>query len=562
MASIGMWARYLRHVPVRKVFGRGLHELRIRTVVVPWSLEPRQEVALRFDGIHGFARQYVVLGERYKDASLMYAGTFSSRGTTVEFGSVRQVTWTSSPATQTAHPQWHHDLASFSYLLPLSNTDPIKTLELAAELCESVDRTAPPALGRRPAFAQSPLALSLRIMALTCVLEAAQPDKGAPSFPAAAGVTRHIQRSERMLQWTLERHLGYNHTVFAHAALSVARTLRFGRPGAHARDFLDEVRRYLLPDGFWAERSPTYHIHVLFLVRAILGLCDHELHVRQGLEDVAKRMTAALGVVTHPDGEIATFNDASIGDAVSPSEVGWKRPRLDESKQVLPHAGFARMWNRDYCVIMDAGPMGPNDVIGHGHADFLSLEVAVGGARLIVDPGVASVAAGAARVWTRSAQWHNGPTLEGAEPAEFFGAWRVGFRGTAWFEDGGVDAELVGACDGYKALAGVVRRQVRLSPSRITWTDSFERPPSLRAFARFIFDGSWNVSPESPTSLRIQHQTRNLALRFASQDAVVTSCSNDFYYPYGPALAKSATFVRFAMEKCEATYCLEIDEGM
>ena len=72
-------------------------------------------------------------------------------------------------------------------------------------------------------------------------------------------------------------------------------------------------------------------------------------------------------------------------------------------------------------VICDAGPIGPDYVPGHGHADLFSFELSLNGARLVVDSGVASYEAGPMRQYCRSTRAHNTLEIDGQGPGRVCG---------------------------------------------------------------------------------------------------------------------------------------------
>ncbi len=78
---------------------------------------------------------------------------------------------------------------------------------------------------------------------------------------------------------------------------------------------------------------------------------------------------------------------------------------------------------------MDAGPIGPDYLPGHGHGDMFSYELSLDGRRVVVDGGTSTYEAGPERDWVRSTRAHNTVEIAGEDQCEFFGAFRVGRRG-------------------------------------------------------------------------------------------------------------------------------------
>jgi hypothetical protein len=257
-------------------------------------------------------------------------------------------------------------------------------------------------------------------------------------------------------------------------------------------------------------------------------------------------MTDALGTVVHPDGEIAVFNDAAINDAVRPSVVGWTRSDDEAGVSVLEEAGYARLWAPGVSIVLDAGPMGPDEVIGHGHADFLSIEVSIDGQRLVVDPGVASINGGPLREWTRSAKSHNGPTFASLEPAEFFGTWRVGRRGRAWLDrDEQPDDALsvTGVCNGYTDRAPV-KRTVSVGRDQLRWTDRARRQPGDLVTSTYIVPSSWDIA-EGDGCIVLTHRHTGTRVSWLARGARLLQTGSTTAYPYGPMAPIEAVALKF-----------------
>jgi hypothetical protein len=138
--------------------------------------------------------------------------------------------------------------------------------------------------------------------------------------------------------------------------------------------------------------------------------------------------------------------------------------------ETLPDAGYGRIYHDDIFVLFDAGPIGPASNPGHGHADFLSVEVDIAGRRFIVDPGTYQYSTGPRRMHDRAAAQHNGPAVKGVEPVSYNGAFRVGRLAQASLvapEGPGGDAlagELV-------LSPGLLRRDIKLVADGLSISD-------------------------------------------------------------------------------------------
>jgi uncharacterized heparinase superfamily protein len=238
-----------------------------------------------------------------------------------------------------------------------------------------------------------------------------------------------IARQTLWLEHNLETHIQANHLLENLVALACVASV-FDGPGRvrlEGRIFpllKREVHEQILPDGMHYERSPMYHLRILWLME-MLGEVGSP-PIRELVQEPLERMRAAHQCLLHPDGDIAQFNDAAIGiyhDA-------WPRD-FQFGPWALPDAGYYgyRRENGDY-LIVDAGAIGPDYQPGHAHADLLSLELSIGGRRFITDTGIGTYDTGAVRSFDRSTAAHNTVEIDGESSVEVWGGFRVGRRAT------------------------------------------------------------------------------------------------------------------------------------
>jgi uncharacterized heparinase superfamily protein len=240
------------------------------------------------------------------------------------------------------------------------------------------------------------------------------------------------------------------------------------------RELLEQV----LPDGGHFERSAMYHSLVLEDVLDVQNLSTAYGTLIPALPDCAARMIAWLRAMTHPDGEIPFFNDATFGTAPAPSEIVDYAHRLGVplSEVALNDSGYIRLNNQGTVVLFDAGPIGPDYQPGHAHADTLSFEMSGQHGRLLVNSGTSTYEAGEQRNWERSTAAHNTVRVDGIDQSEMWHSFRVGRRARTMDiqTDHGKFAEA--AHDGYKHLRGAVvhRRKISLVGRDVEITDSLE----------------------------------------------------------------------------------------
>lgn len=285
----------------------------------------------------------------------------------------------------------------------------------------------------------------------------------------------------RWLENRLEYHLLGNH-LLANAKALAAAGLFF--QGEEARQWyktgmtlLDsQLREQVLSDGGHFERSPMYHLIVLEDLLDLINL--HRVYGRSWpgkWKHLVPKMLFWSKIMRHPDGEIPFFNDAAFGIAPRPGEVDTYAGRLgiachQGSEDKIAHmepSGYVRIERGPAVVIADIGPVGPDYLPGHAHADTLSFELSLQGQRVCVNSGTSTYEAGPLRKWQRSTRAHNTVAVDGADSSEVWSAFRVARRASAVVETlraGGDEDVLAAFHDGYCRLPGrpVHRRAWRL----------------------------------------------------------------------------------------------------
>lgn len=282
------------------------------------------------------------------------------------------------------------------------------------------------------------------------------------------------------LSHSIEYHLLGNHLfmngealVFAGAFFAQDAWLRQG-----VTILRKEIAEQILEDGGHFERSPMYHSLVLegLLDLANLGAAYPE--VIPCWSPVASRMLGWLKQLTHLDGQIAFFNDATLGVAPDPCLLFDYAARLgiEVKEGRLGSSGYIRLETGDTVVLFDAAPVGPEYQPGHAHADTLSFELSHRGRRILVNSGTSSYEKGHQRAWERGTAAHNTVRIDGQDSSEVWACFRVARRAYPLDvkTDGKSFAEA--AHDGYKRLSNPVvhRRRLRLADRQLCVTDSIE----------------------------------------------------------------------------------------
>jgi hypothetical protein len=426
------------------------------------------------------------------------AGRFSLLNRDFDFGSVVAIDWRGD-FHEGNNPLRRMNLAYMGYAVPLLAQGRISDLRAMVAVLQSLAAQNP--FRAKGVFRDvwNAYTASHRLINLLSGLALYRAATGEVDEAAETVILDHARLCAAFIAGNLERDLQYNHLLKNLVALAVFSAAIGGIPASFG--FLDaalrkSLRQNVLADGGHAERCPMYHaLSVLDLeVLSASGIVSRETETM--LTDALARMKPALAVMSHPDGDIALFNDSWLGEAPASRDI--TAFGTGDGVSRLRDTGYVRLGAGGDAVIFDCGPCGPDDNPGHAHAGFLSVEISIGGERFIVDPGVPTYTAGAERDASRSAAAHNGPHLEGAEPIEFWKSFRVGRRGTAWeLTDerlGGIaPVWCAGMQNGYAPLGGDVRRFVGLWPGQALliadlWVGALGRD----AASHFLVPGSWS----------------------------------------------------------------------
>ena len=287
----------------------------------------------------------------------------------------------------------------------------------------------------------------------------------------------------RFLRRRLEFHLLGNH-LFANAKALVFAGLYF--LGDEANEWLlkgleilaREVPEQVLPDGGHFERSPMYHAVILHDLLDLLNLtrtyglltrgeadATHATIPTKGWSDTALGMLHWYRVMSHPDGELSFFNDATLGIAPRLRDleiylngiIGERESQVLGSFIHLRESGYVRASSGKAVVLLDIGQIGPDYLPGHAHADTLSFEMSLGGQRIMVNSGISRYGQGPERLRQRGTSAHNTVVVDGEDSSEVWGGFRVARRARPTqlaIEERPSRLTVNCAHDGYRRLSG------------------------------------------------------------------------------------------------------------
>ncbi|KQS96549.1 MULTISPECIES: heparinase II/III family protein [unclassified Rhizobium] len=269
-----------------------------------------------------------------------------------------------------------------------------------------------------------------------------------------------------------------------------------------------EAEKQILMDGVGAEQSPTYGAFTAefillcsFVARAsgkpLAGQIDTRLKAFAGhiawLSNCDGRVP---GICDDDEGRVLTLSRhepayaasvcAAIAGYLGEPAIGPRPPELDLRDALLrsPLTGatapkglktFAdggytvvreTKHGRALDIVFDHAPLGYLSIAAHGHADALSVVVAVDGEPLLVDPGTYLYHSGGAwRDWFRGTRAHNTLNIDGADQSTMSGAFNWSHKAMTKLDTvSGADSWSVSAShDGYQKRFGTIHRRTLTS---------------------------------------------------------------------------------------------------
>jgi uncharacterized heparinase superfamily protein len=363
--------------------------------------------------------------------------------------------------------------------------------------------------------------------------------------PLPADCQHSLAVQARWLERRIEWHLLGNH-LLANAKALVFAGCFFSGPEAERwlqsglRILENQLAEQILPDGGHFELSPMYHALVLEDLLDLVNLLRHygmDSQLQQlDLGRRSRMMLDWLATMSHPDGDIAFFNDAAFGIAATPGElVGYAQGlglplRTEEAPTHLADSGYLRLGNGAAVLLLDVARVGPDYQCGHAHADSLSFEFSLFGQRVLVNSGTSVYGTGDERQRQRGSAAHNCLVVAGRDSSEVWHGFRVARRARPFALEYDPEERRV-ACshDGYRQLLRppcVHRREWclrqqqleihdRLQPASHPARAYFHLHPALRVLAS-ASDTQVQLQLPQGQLLRFQAHQGRLALEPAS----------------------------------------------
>lgn len=323
-----------------------------------------------------------------------------------------------------------------------------------------------------------------------------------------------LAQQVRMLRRRVEWYLLGNH-LFANAKALIFAGLFF--EASESTQWLDigsriassQLPEQILDDGGHFELSPMYHAIVLEDVLDLVNVLAAFGGARRSFDDellnrlraIVGPMQAWLAAMSHPDGEIAFFNDAALGAACPPAELARYARELNVGSEchsppectLLNSSGYVRVRHHDLVVILDVARIGPDYLPGHAHADTLSFEASLDGMRLLVNSGTSLYGTSDERLRQRRTAAHNTVTLDDTDSSEVWSGFRVARRARPFglqVRSEGERKFVTCSHDGFMRLSGrpVHTRTWRFLDRQLSVEDEILGPGVARSY--------WHWHPE------------------------------------------------------------------
>lgn len=380
-------------------------------------------------------------------------------------------------------------------------------------------------------------------------------------LPAACHASLAVQA--RWLSDCLEYHLLGNHLLanakaLMHAGLYFegAEAERWYRRGM---DILaQQLGEQVLADGGHFELSVMYHTLALEDLLDLINLLHaYQRDVPADWYDRAARMRRWLLVMSHPDGDIAFFNDCAFGVAGNVADIEGYAGRLrlgappahDSPLIVLADSGYVCARAGSAHLICDCAEVGPSYLPAHAHADTLSFELSLAGSRVLVNSGVSEYGTGPDRTRQRGTAAHNTVVVNGQDSSEVWGGFRVARRAHARLSRATQDesATVEASHDGYVRLPGHNRHTRRwvLGARSLQLGD---RISGMFKSAEARFHLHPDVTAQVGAGGVVSLQSRGIPVATLEfQGASVVSAARSTWHPrFGVSLGNTVISARFA----------------
>lgn len=263
-----------------------------------------------------------------------------------------------------------------------------------------------------------------------------------------------------------------------------------------------QLAAQLLSDGGHFERSPTYHAIILErlldsiqLIQLNPGFFPDQPRLATWLKEQAGLMLGWLEQMEITPGEVPDVNDssASMHANITTLKSSARKLQIDSTPIPMGESGYRRIAREKYTALVDVGPIGPDYIPGHAHADSLNLLLYMGGKPVLVEAGTSTYENNKIRWYERSTPAHNTVAYDNQNSSEVWSAFRVAHRArTKIIRE--TENAISASHNGYKCYGVVHQRTWDFSHNELTITDEMQGKNDKISHAYFHFAESCKPS--------------------------------------------------------------------
>lgn len=305
---------------------------------------------------------------------------------------------------------------------------------------------------------------------------------------------------------------------------------------------IKELEEQVLDDGGNFELSPMYHSNMIEDILDLINLHNHypDTQLSNLIEELSKKvskMLTWLTFMTHPDGEIAFFNDTALNMSLNLSELKEYALKLGIEGQHrefngtthLKDSGYGIVSSEHFKLICDIGKIGPDYMPGHGHADVLSFELSINNERVFVNSGTSIYGLSNERLEQRKTKAHNTVEVDRVDSSEVWNGFRVAKR--AYPNNICVEENCIRAShSGYQRLKGDVihNREWKVSDLSIKIIDKISGKFNI-ATAYYHVHPQITVIKKDSSTYELNHANgKSYEFRISGG---ISKLINSFWYP-------------------------------
>lgn len=258
-------------------------------------------------------------------------------------------------------------------------------------------------------------------------------------------ILKSLALQTHVLSQSIEYHLLGNHLFangkalyFAGLCLDSEQSKVWRKKGE--KILLRELEEQFLSDGAHFELSPMYHSILLVDCLDLFNLATTYSDkfspiLKEKLGEIIPKALVWLQAMSHTDGEISFFNDATLGIAWNNKDIfnyakslGFEVVQREEKGLLLEDSGYVSIKNNNYSFIADLAEIGPSYIPGHAHADTFSFEWSLKGQRIFVNSGISEYGISEKRLQQRQTSSHNTVVVNNLSSSEVWSGFRVARR--------------------------------------------------------------------------------------------------------------------------------------